>query len=80
MDNFFIDNGFGGKDEQAMQESFEDLCGGVSRATVLMNIWNRCHSTGMKGSRYYHTKEEIFRNTAQLDGFSRDQIDCFMAL
>ena len=73
-------NPFGGVDEQAAQEQFEELCGGVSRATQLLRIWERCHSTGMKGCRYYHTKEEVFRNTAHLDGFTDEQIDFFMAL
>ena len=33
MSKSFIDNGFGGKDEQAMQAHFEELVGGVARAT-----------------------------------------------
>ena len=73
-------NPFGGVDEQAATEMFEEMCGGVGRAQNLMRIWNRCHSTGMKGGMYYHTKEEVFRNTALADGYTESQIDFFLAL
>ena len=73
-------NPFGGVDEQKATDMFEDLCGGVERAQQLMRVWERCHSTGMKGSRFYHTKEEVFRNTALIDGFTDEQTDMFMEL
>ena len=56
-------NPFGGVDEQAATNMFEELCGGVARATQLLRIWERCHSTGMKGNRYYLYR----RNTVEDD-------------
>ena len=73
-------NPFGGVDEQAAQEQFEDLCGGVSYAERLMQVWNNSYPTGMKGSRYYHTKMENFIFKANNEGFTEEQVNFFLAL
>ncbi len=83
MDKFYIDNGFGGKDERAMQEKFEDLCGGVKRAERLNWIWNNSYPVGtqydfmMKRGK---TKRQVFEEKAKAEGFSDKQIQCFMEL
>lgn len=81
--DFYIDNGFGGKDEQAMQDNFEDLCGGVAKAEHLMRIWNNSYK---KGSKYDflmgrgRTKQEVFEKEAKSQGFTDKQIKCFYSL
>jgi len=81
--DYFVDNGFGGKDEQVMQENFEELCGGYKRAERLMYLWNNSYKTGTKydflmgGGR---SKIEVFEKKAKEDGFTKKQIECFYSL
>jgi len=84
MSKFFIDNGFGGKDEQAMQDHFEDLVGGVARAERMMMLWNGSYPCGSKYDKdfhtgFYHSKQEVFEEKAKHEGFTQEMIDCFNA-
>jgi len=85
MRKFYIDNGFGGKDEKAMQEQFEELCGGVKRAERLMWIWNNSYQIGTKYDQvfktgFHHTKRQVFDLKAKKEGFTDEQIQCFLEL
>jgi len=85
MSDTFIDNGFGGKDEQAMQEHFEYLVGGVAKAERLMWLWNNSYPNGSKYDQtfktgHYHSKENVFEYKAKAEGFTQEQINCFHAL
>lgn len=80
MSDTFIDNGFGGKDETAMQEQFEELVGGVAKAESLMRIWNNSYKNGTKYDFLMgrgKTKEEVFEAKAKAEGFTQQQINCF---
>jgi hypothetical protein len=80
---FFIDNGFGGKDERQMQENFEILCGGVSRAERLSSIWDNSYPCGTQMDFLYGrgvTKRQSFEKKAKAEGFTQEQIDFFYAL
>lgn len=65
-----IRNPFGGVDEQAMQDQFEDLCGGVARAQRLMHL----HQRGFFRSR------AAFVAAAARDGYTEAQCDAFLSL
>ena len=78
-----IKNIFGGVDEVAMQEQFEELCGGPRRASRLMFLWNEAYPCGTqydfllgKGK----TKQQIFESKAKREGFSLEQIKAFLEL
>jgi hypothetical protein len=78
-------NPFGGVDEQAAQDMFEDICGGVARAEQLMRISQNSYPTGTKYDKtfktgHYHSKEDNFRTSALNAGFNAEQIDFFLAL
>lgn len=70
----------GKQTEQERQDEFEDLCGGMAKAERLMKVWNDSYPTGMKHSRYYHSREDNFRARAKGWGYTDCQIDMFMTL
>ncbi len=83
MSKFFIDNGFGGKDEQAMQAHFEELVGGVARATQMLRLWTSSYQCGtmtdfLRG--HGTSKKKAFERAAKREGFTQDMIDCFYSL
>lgn len=83
MSKFFIDNGFGGKDEQKMQDHFEELVGGVARATQMLNLWNQSYQRGtMTDFLQGHgtLKKQAFERAAKREGFTQEMIDCFYEL
>jgi hypothetical protein len=76
-------NPFGGVDEQAAQDMFEDMCGGVSQAEHLMRISQNSYPTGTKYDFLMgrgRTKEENFRISAKEAGYTESTIDFFLAL
>jgi len=85
MNEFFIDNGFGGKDEQAMQDHFEELVGGARKAERLLWLWNDSYPVGTKYDKdfktgHYHSAEEVFEAKAKREGYTQEMINCFHAL
>lgn len=80
MAKFFIDNGFGGKDEAAMQEHFEHLVGGVAKAERLLWLWKNSFKSGTKYDFLMgrgKIREEVFEAKAKAEGFTQNQIECF---
>lgn len=80
MAKFFIDNGFGGKDEAAMQEHFEHLVGSVAKTNRFLRLWNNSYKSGTKYDFLMgrgKTKEEVFEAKAKAEGFTQEQIECF---
>lgn len=84
MEDFPVKNPFGGIDEQISQELFEQECGGVARATQLLNIWKDSYP---KGTLYdknftgrYMSKGEVFVKKAMAADFTETQIDMFLSL
>ena len=78
-----IKNCFGGKDEQAMTDNFEELCGGVTKAQRLFFLWKHSDATGTKFDMLYGvglTKSQVFERHAKREGFTDKQIDAFYNL
>ena len=78
MSKYLIDNGFGGKDEMQMQEVFENLVGGVSRAERLSYIWDNSYSYGTELDFLYgrgKTKEQVFEDATRIlrEAFNLDK-------
>jgi len=78
-----VKNCFGGKDEQAMTDKFEELCGGVKKAQRLLYLWQNSYPVGDKLDMLYGrglTKAQVFERAAKREGFTDEQIDYFYNL
>jgi len=73
-------NPFGGVDEQAATDMFEEAVGGVKKAEQMMGLWNNTFKTDMRPQGRLHTKEELFRTKAITEGFKDEHVDLFLAL
>ena len=72
---------FGGLDEQAMTDQFEELMGGRDRAGRLCSILR--DSYPQTGYGYWvkaMSKTEVFRSKASREGFSTREIDAILEL
>lgn len=78
-----VKNCFGGKDERAMTDNFEELCGGVKKAQRLFQLWKNSYSAGTKFDMLYgngQTKSQVFEKKAKQEGFTDEQIKYFYLL
>jgi hypothetical protein len=67
------------KDEQALTEHFEAVCGGVEKAQGLFRIWKNSYANRHPNPRYSKTREEVFEATAKNYGYTDEQIQAFYA-
>ncbi len=67
-------------DEQEATDRFEDLCGGVSRAQMLLRLWLYA-CPGISADVFNKpTKKDVFKCGAKKEGFSDEQIEAFFNL
>lgn len=67
------------KDEQALTDHFESVCGGVEKAQFLFRIWQNSYAANHPNPRYSKTREEVFEAWAKRDGYTDEQIQAFYA-
>ena len=68
------------RDEQAENDSFVRLVGGVKRADRMQQIWNMSYPQGNCGLLKGKSKEEVFREKAKAEGFTDIQVNRFLDL
>jgi hypothetical protein len=71
-----------GKTEAERTEEFEDMLG-VTRAQRLNYIWNVSYSNQTAYDKlfgYGKTKEQVFKESAEREGFSKKEIEAFLEL
>jgi len=77
------DNGFGGIDEQALTDEFEEFVGGPRRGFRLKDIYTRAQQS-TSGNRYtlkkMPTTNEVFLRMAKNDGYTERQAKAFLEL
>jgi hypothetical protein len=74
---------FGGTDERATTDAFEDYVGGVQRAQRLLRLYNDSYPFGTEMDRLMgrgKTKNQVFRDRARIDGFKPHEIEAFFVV
>jgi len=72
---------FGGIDEQATVDAFEDYVGGVENAQRLLSIYRNSYPMrGRWGTKDGKSKTEVFCEKAKQDGFDDNDIDAFLMM
>jgi len=67
------------RDEQALTDRFERLCGSIQRAQRLLCVWKNSYASKHPNPRWSKTKAQIFEAKAVAEGFTRKQIQAFYA-
>lgn len=72
-------------DEQEANDEFIGLVGGVRKADRLQQIWNSSYPHGTEYDKVFHresykSKEEVFRERALREGYTKRQIEAFLNL
>ncbi len=68
-------------EEGKSHEAFEEFLGGPRRAFNILKIWQDTnHTIYGKNHRYYKTKDQMFRERAMRQGYTKDEIDAFLIL
>jgi len=70
------------RDEQAENDAFVRMVGGVKRADRMQQIWKDSYPQGCLSpfSRSGKSKEEVFRQKAIDEGFTGEQVNRFLDL
>jgi hypothetical protein len=72
------------RDEQAENDAFVRLVGGIKRADRIQQIWRDSYPEGFGGKglgmNRGKPKEEVFRENAKKEGFTDQQINRFLDL
>ena len=67
------------RDEQALTDRFERLCGSIVKAQRLLHIWQDSYACNHFTPRYCKTKKQVFEAKAKEEGYTRKQIQAFYA-
>ncbi len=67
------------KDEQALTDRFEELCGSVDKAQRLFRIWQNAYAHDHPMKQYSLTREQVFERQAKSAGYTQQQINAFYA-
>ena len=65
------------RDEQALTDRFEALCGSIERAQRLFRIWKNSYPNGEPLFRGHQTKKQVFERRAADEGYTPSQIRAF---
>lgn len=68
------------RDEQAENDRFVRLVGGVKKADHMQQIWKMSYPQGNCGMLKGKSKEEVFREKAKAEGFTDIQVNRFLDL
>jgi hypothetical protein len=74
---------FGGVDEQATTDAFEQFVGGVRKAQHLLYLYNNSYPHGTEMDRLMgkgRTKDQVFRTKAKREGFTDAHINAFFVV
>jgi len=68
------------RDEQAENDAFVRMVGGIKRADRMQQIWNASYPHGNCGMMKGKSKEDVFRENAKREGFTDLQVNRFLDL
>lgn len=68
------------RDEQAENDRFVRLVGGIEKADHMQQIWKMSYPQGNCGMLKGKSKEEVFREKAKAEGFTDIQVNRFLDL
>ena len=67
------------RDEQALTDRFERLCGSIERAQRMLRLWQNSCPSRHPNPRWSKTKEQVFETKAKEEGYTRKHIQAFYA-
>ena len=67
------------REEQALTDRFERLCGSIERAQRMLRPWQESYANKHPNPRWSKTKEQVFEAKAKEEGYTRKQIQAVYA-